>query len=143
MSSEIISLQAGGKDVNEAHCGGLVAIGTLLDPSCSKADSLIGNIAGKTGMLPLTVSELVLETQILDRAVGTKELMKLEEITMNETLLMHVGAAITVGKVSSIRKSSVQIKLTRPVCVQAGSRVALSRKIAGRWRLIGYGTILS
>jgi translation initiation factor 2 subunit 3 len=139
--SEIVSLQAGGKNVTEAHCGGLVGIGTLLDPSYSKADSLIGNIAGKPSMLPPTSSELILETQILDRAVGTKDLMKIEEVTMNETLLLHVGAAITVGKVSSIRKDSVQIKLTRPVCVQAGSRVALSRKIAGRWRLIGYGMI--
>lgn len=139
--SEIVSLQAGGKNVTEAHCGGLVGIGTLLDPSYSKADSLIGNIAGKPSMLPPTSSELVLETQILDRAVGTKELLKIEEVTMNETLLLHVGAAITVGKVSSIRKNGVQIQLTRPVCAQAGSRVALSRKIAGRWRLIGYGMI--
>jgi translation initiation factor 2 subunit 3 len=139
--SEIVSLEAGGKNVNEAHCGGLVGVGTLLDPSYSKADSLIGNIAGKRGMLPPILSEVILETHILDRAVGTKELMKIEEVAMNETLLMHVGAAITVGKVSSIRKGNVQIKLTRPVCVQTGSRVALSRKIAGRWRLIGYGMI--
>jgi translation initiation factor 2 subunit 3 len=139
--SEIVSLEAGGKNVDEAHCGGLVGVGTLLDPSYSKADSLIGNIAGKRGMLPPILSEVILETHILDRAVGTKELMKIEEVTMNETLLMHVGAAITVGKVSSIRKDSVQIKLTRPVCVQTGSRVSLSRKIAGRWRLIGYGMI--
>jgi translation initiation factor 2 subunit 3 len=139
--SEIVSLEAGGKNVNEAHCGGLVGVGTLLDPSYSKADSLIGNIAGKRGMLPPILSEVILETHILDRAVGTKELMKIEEVAMNETLLMHVGAAITVGKVSSIRKDNVQVKLTRPVCVQTGSRVALSRKIAGRWRLIGYGMI--
>jgi translation initiation factor 2 subunit 3 len=139
--SEIVSLEAGGKNVNEAYCGGLVGLGTLLDPSYSKADSLIGNVAGKRGMLPPILSEVILETHILDRAVGTKELMKIEEVAMNETLLMHVGAAITVGKVSSIRKDSVQIKLTRPVCVQTGSRVALSRKIAGRWRLIGFGMI--
>ena len=139
--SEIVSLQAGGRNVDEAHCGGLVGVGTSLDPSYSKADSLIGNIAGKSGMLPATRSELVLQTQILERAVGTKELMKIDQIVMNETLLLHVGAAITVGKVSSIRKDSVQIKLTRPVCVQPGARVALSRKIAGRWRLIGFGMI--
>lgn len=139
--SEIVSLQAGGKEVEEAHCGGLVGVGTLLDPSYSKADSLTGNIAGKTGMLPQTLSELTLETQILERAVGTKELMKLEGISMNETLLLHVGAAITVGKVTSVRKDIVVLKLTRPVCSQTGSRVALSRKIAGRWRLIGYGMI--
>jgi translation initiation factor 2 subunit 3 len=139
--SEIVSLQAGGRKAEDAHCGGLVGIGTLLDPSYSKADGLTGNIAGKTGMLPPTLTELTLETQILDRAVGTKELMKIEEVSMNETLLLHVGAAITVGKVASIRKDTVLIKLTRPVCAQTASRVALSRKIAGRWRLIGYGTI--
>jgi translation initiation factor 2 subunit 3 len=31
--------------------------------------------------------------------------------------------------------------LARPVCAEEGSRAAISRKIAGRWRLIGYGII--
>jgi translation initiation factor 2 subunit 3 len=137
--SEVVSLHAGGKDANEVHCGGLVGVGTLLDPSCSKADGLTGNIVGKKGLLPPTLSELTMETQILERAVGTKELAKIDEVSMNETLLLHVGAAITVGKVASVRKDSVLVKLTRPVCTQTGSRVAISRKIAGRWRLIGYG----
>ena len=139
--SEIVSLQAGGQNVEEAHCGGLVGVGTLLDPSYSKADGLTGNIAGKAGMLPPTLFELTMQTQILDRAVGTKELAKIGEVSMNETLLLHVGAAITVGKVASVRKDNVLIRLTRPVCAQAASRVALSRKIGGRWRLIGFGMI--
>jgi translation initiation factor 2 subunit 3 len=139
--SEIVSLYVGEKSVNEAHCGGLVGVGTLLDPSFSKADGLTGNMAGKAGTLPQTLSELTLETQILERAVGTKELIKIEAVNMGETLLLHVGAAITAGKVTSIKENNVTVKLTRPVCAQTGSRVALSRKIAGRWRLIGYGMI--
>lgn len=139
--SEIATLQAGGKKVDEASCGGLVGIGTLLDPSYSKADGLTGNVAGKAGALPPTLTELTLEAQILERAVGTKELIEIEEVSMNETLLLHVGAAINVGKVTSVRKEKVTLKLTRPVCAQSGSRVALSRKIAGRWRLIGHGMI--
>jgi len=139
--SEIVSLHAGGRSINEAHCGGLVGVGTLLDPSFSKADSLTGNMVGKSGMLPETLSELTLETHILERAVGTKELTKVEKINMGETLLFHVGTAITVGKVTSIKKDTVTVKLTRPVCAQAGSRVAISRKITGRWRFIGYGMI--
>lgn len=139
--SEIVSLHAGGKNVKEAHCGGLVGIGTLLDPSFSKADGLTGNMAGKTDALPPTLSELTLETHVLERAVGTKDLMKVEKISADETLLLHVGAAITVGKVTSIKGGAVTIKLTRPVCAQAGSRVAISRKIVGRWRFIGYGMI--
>ena len=139
--SEIVSLQAGGRNVEEAHCGGLIGVGTLLDPSFSKADGLIGNIVGKSDMLPPTITELTLETHILERAVGTKELIKVEEISMGETLLLHVGAAITVGKVASIKKNAITVKLTRSVCAQAGSRVAISRKIVGRWRFIGYGMI--
>jgi len=71
--SEIVSLHAGGKSVKEAHCGGLVGVGTLLDPSFSKADSLTGNIVGKSGMLPSTLSELTLETSVLERVVGTNK----------------------------------------------------------------------
>jgi translation initiation factor 2 subunit 3 len=139
--SQIVSLHAGGRSVNDAHCGGLVGVGTLLDPSFSKADGLTGNITGKVGMLPPTLSELTLETNILERVVGTKELLKVEEISINETLLLHVGAAITTGKIASTKGNIATVKLTRPVCAQKGSRVALSRKIAGRWRLIGYGMI--
>ncbi len=139
--SEIVSLQAGGKNVKEARCGGLVGVGTLLDPSLSKADGLTGNIVGKSGMLPPVLTELSLEAYILERAVGTKELAKVENISKDETLLLHVGAAITVGKVVSVKNNVAMLKLTRPVCALTGSRVALSRKIAGRWRLIGYGMI--
>jgi len=140
--SEIVSLHSGGKNVKEAHCGGLVGVGTFLDPSFSKADGLTGNLAGKPGMLPPTLLELTLETHILERVVGTKELLEVDKISNGETLLLDVGATITVGKVLSVKKDIATVELSRPICAQTGSRVALSRKIAGRWRLIGYGMIL-
>jgi translation initiation factor 2 subunit 3 len=117
-------------------------VGTLLDPSYSKADGLNGNIAGKTGTLPPILSELTLETHILERAVGTKELLKVEKINPDETLLLHVGAAVNLGKVMSIKNNVVKIKLSRPICAQPNARVAISRKITARWRLIGYGIML-
>jgi translation initiation factor 2 subunit 3 len=141
--SEVVSLHAGERNIKEATCGGLVGVGTLLDPSYSKADGLNGNIAGKTGLLPPIVKELTLETHVLERAVGTKELLKVERINSGELLLLHVGAAVNLGKVVSIKKDIVKVKLTRPICAQSSSRVAISRKITARWRLIGYGIILS
>ena len=139
--SEITSLQAGQADVQEAASGGLVGVGTLLDPSYSKADGLTGSIAGKTGQLPPTVTEMTLETHVLERVVGTKELQKVEKINPDEALLLHIGAAVNVGKVISIKQNTIKVKLTRPVCALPGSRVAISRKITARWRLIGYGLI--
>jgi translation initiation factor 2 subunit 3 len=137
--SEIVSLHAGEKSIKEATCGGLVGVGTLLDPSYSKADGLSGNIAGRTGLLPAILSELTLETHILERVVGTKELLKVERINLGELLLLHVGAAVNLGKVLSIKKNMVKVKLTRPICAKPNSRVSISRKITARWRLIGYG----
>ncbi len=140
--TEIKTLQAGEQNVKEATCGGLVGVGTLLDPSYTKADGLTGNIAGKIGLLPPTLTELTLETHVLERAVGTKELLKVEKINLDETLLLHVGAAVNIGKVTAAKSSIIRVKLNRPVCVLPGSRVAISRKITARWRLIGFGLIV-
>ena len=139
--SEIVSLHAGEQSVKEATCGGLVGVGTQLDPSYSKADGLTGSIAGKTGMLPPTTTELTLETHVLERAVGTKELLKVEKINPDEALLLHIGSAVNIGKVIGIKQNGIKVKLTRPICALPGSRVAISRKITSRWRLIGYGVI--
>ncbi len=139
--SEIVSLHSGTQEVEEATCGGLIGVGTLLDPSYSKADGLTGSIAGKTSMLPPTLTELTLETYVLERVVGSKELQKVEKINPDETLLLHIGAAVNVGKVINIKQNTIKVKLTRPICALPNSRVAISRKITSRWRLIGYGLI--
>jgi len=139
--TEITSLQAGGKNVEEAVCGGLVGVGTLLDPSLTKADGLIGNLVGKPDTLPPTLNEFTLDVHCFERVVGTKELMEVEKVKIGENLLLDVGTAITVGSVISIKGENATLRLARPVCAEEGSRVAISRKIAGRWRLIGYGII--
>ena len=139
--TEIVSLHAGGRKVKEAQCGGLVGIGSLLDPSLTKADGLIGNLVGKPDMLPPNRSDLVLDTYLFKRAIGTKELLQVDRVIKGERLLLDVGTAITVGSVVSMKKDVATLQLARRVCAEEGSRVAISRKIAGRWRLIGYGII--
>jgi translation initiation factor 2 subunit 3 len=139
--TEIVTLHAGGRETKEAQCGGLVGIGTLLDPALTKADGLIGNMVGKPDMLPPTLSELTLETYLFERAVGTKELAEVEKIRLNESLLLDIGTSITAGTVISVKGNEVTLKLGRPVCAEEGMRAAISRKLAGRWRLIGYGIL--
>jgi translation initiation factor 2 subunit 3 len=139
--TEIVSLQAGGKTVKEAKCGGLVGIGTFLDPSLTKADGLIGNLVGKPSMLPPNRSELALDIFLFKRALGTKEMVEVDKVNKDERLLLDIGTAITLGSVVSTREDVATLQLARPVCAEEGSRAAISRKIAARWRLIGYGII--
>jgi len=139
--TEIVSLHSGGRTVQETQCGGLVGIGTLLDPSLTKADGLIGNMVGRPNNLPPTMYELILDIYLFERVVGTKELLEAEKVHTGEHLLLDVGTAITAGSVVSMKENTGTLRLGRPVCAEVGSRVAMSRKIAGRWRLIGYGVI--
>lgn len=139
--TEVVSLQAGGRAVEEAAPGGLVGVGTLLDPSLTKADGLTGNLVGKPGSLPKTISELTMEMRLFPRAVGTKELMEIENVRIGEALLLDVGTSITTGSVVSKKGDAATLTLSRPICAEEGARVAISRKITGRWRLIGYGIL--
>jgi len=139
--SEVVSLQAGGRTVQEAQPGGLVGIGTLLDPSLTKADGLTGNLVGKPETLPPPLSELTTETHLFPRALGTKELMEVESVRTGEALLLDVGTSITTGSVVSMKGETATLKLSRPISAEEGDRAAISRKISGRWRLIGYGIL--
>jgi len=139
--SEVVSLQAGDRTVEEAMPGGLVGIGTLLDPSLTKADGLTGNLVGKPETLPPTRLELTMETHLFPRALGTKDLMEVENVRTGEALLLDIGTSITAGSVVSMKGDDATLRLSRPVSTDKGARVAISRKIAGRWRLIGYGIV--
>ncbi|MCS7120648.1 MAG: translation initiation factor IF-2 subunit gamma [Nitrososphaerota archaeon] len=139
--TRITSLHTGGRNVEEAYCGGLVGVGTLLDPSLTKADGLVGNVVGRPETLPETRFDLSLEFHLFERVVGTKEMSEVKNLNNGEELLLDVGTAPTIGRVENVRGDKVEMKLSRPVCAEDSARVAISRRIAGRWRLIGFGII--
>jgi translation initiation factor 2 subunit 3 len=140
--SDITAIQAGGNiKLEEAKPGGLIALGTKLDPSLTKGDGLVGNVVGKPDNLP-PVWEKTLQAEItlLERVVGLAEEKKVKPIKMSEPLMLTVGASATIGKVKEAGKNA-ELELQRPVCIKEGSRIAISRRISGRWRLIGYGIV--
>lgn len=139
--TEIVSLRAGDVDVEEARPGGLIGFGTPLDPALTKADSLAGSVIGKPGTLPPTLMSMDLEVSLFERAVGTIDMVKVEDIKSNEVLMINSGTASTLGIVTKASKDIVSVRLRRPVCAEPGTRVAISRQISGRFRLIGYGII--
>ncbi|MEM2892055.1 MAG: translation initiation factor IF-2 subunit gamma, partial [Thermoplasmata archaeon] len=121
--------------------GGLIAIGTGLDPAFTKSDSLVGRIAGEPGTLPPVVSEITMKTELMKRVVGVSSELAVDALKTNEPLMLSVGTATTVGVIRSGRESSADVTLKIPVCVEPGQRIAISRRIAGKWRLIGYGVV--
>jgi translation initiation factor 2 subunit 3 len=139
--SSIVGLVGGGEPVEEVGPGGLIGVATNLDPALTKADSLSGSVAGKPGSLPDILHHFNMKTHLLDRVVGTKEEKKVDPIRSSEPLMINIGTTTTIGVVTSARKNEVEVKLKLPVCAESGQRVALSRRVGARWRLIGYGII--
>ncbi len=141
LQTKVTSLRFGDLEVKEARPGGLLAVGTELDPSLTKADNLVGNVAGKPGHLPPVRDTLRLEYHLLERVVGTKQLLKVQPLRLREPLMLTVGTAVTLGVITRLTSDEVEVKLRRPVAAWEGSRVAISRQVLGRWRLVGWGVV--
>ncbi len=141
LNSKIISLHAMDSSLDEALPGGLIGVGTTLDPSLAKGDSLVGSVLGSPGTLPEVLSQLELVVHLMQRVVGLEEELEIKPLVTGEVLMLNVGTTMTVGTVASARGDKATVRLKLPVCIDRGARVALSRRIAGRWRLVGHGII--
>ncbi|HLD15869.1 MAG TPA: translation initiation factor IF-2 subunit gamma [Candidatus Nanoarchaeia archaeon] len=142
IKTEILSIKTGEENVKEAGPGGSIGVLTKLDPYYVKADSLVGNIAGHVGKLPPVFYELNMKPELLERVVGSKEDLVVEQIKKGEPLMLNVNSAVTVGIVFELKKDIICTKLKIPVCCNKEDRVAISRRFGTRWRLIGMGNIV-
>jgi translation initiation factor 2 subunit 3 len=141
ISTKIMGIQQAMMDVQKAGPGGLVGISTEMDPYWAKSDSMIGTVMGVPGKLPKPAYQLTLSVNLLDRVVGSKEELKVEPLKINDPLMVTMGTARTVGAVSSVKSGKAVLSLKLPVCVEKGEKIAISRQVMGRWRLIGWGII--
>ena len=141
LTTKVTSLFAGSKSVKSIGPGGLISIGTSLDPSITKSDGLTGRMVGIPGQVPDVAHDFTMKTVLLDRVVGSSSDLEVDEIKSNEMLMLSIGTATTVGVVKNGKSGKIQVALKIPVCIVKGQRVAISRRISNKWRLIGYGIV--
>lgn len=139
--TRVASLQTSAGSTEKVGPGGLVAVGTHLDPTFVKGDQMVGSVLGKPGTLPETLEHVTLEVTLLETAVGAADLVKVDKVKLSETVRLNLGTASTLAVATSVRGDVVELDLKRPVAIEAGMRAAISRRIAERWRLIGSGIL--
>jgi len=134
--TKVVSLHAGNLELDEAKSGGLISIGTTLDPFLTKSDSLVGNVVGLVNELPESTTKLNIDIKLFDSllTVGT-----IKPLVENEKIMISVGSALRVGTITNVKKG--EIDLLTPVCAEKKQRVAISRRFNTSWRLIGYGIV--
>lgn len=55
--------------------------------------------------------------------------------------MLNIGSLSTGGRVQAAKADLAKISLQTPVCVEIKEKIALSRRVEGHWRLIGWGEI--
>ena len=133
--TKVVSLRTGKWELETARSGGLIAVGTELDPAMSYNDSLKGKVVGHVGELSKPVSQIELDVTSLER-----ELMKFDKpIIVNEPLVLTIGTSTNLGIVSAITKNKVKINLKLKSIIEKGQNIAISRNFQNGWHLYGYG----
>lgn len=144
--SRIVSLCAEQNELQFAVPGGLIGVGTKIDPTLCRADRLVGQVLGAVGALPKIFIELEISYYLLKRLLGVrmegdKKGARVQKLAKSEVLLVNIGSLSTGGRVTASKADLAKISLTNPVCTEIGEKIALSRRVEKHWRLIGWGQI--
>merc|ERR1719311_573137 len=142
IKSRIVSLAAEQNSLQFAVPGGLIGVGTKIDPSLTRADRLLGQVLGRPDGLPEIFVEIEVKYYLLRRLLGVKiegdsKAGKVSKLKKGEILMVNIGSTAAGGKIVGIKENDLaKVTLTNPVCTQEGDKVALSRRIEKHWRLI-------
>ena len=142
----VVSLLAETNDLQYAVPGGLIGVGTKIDPTLTRADRLVGQVLGHKGCLPDVFTVVEISFYLLRRLLGVKtsdggKKAKVQKLAAGEILMVNIGSTSSGGKVKAVKNDLAKIILHQPVCTQEGEKIALSRRVDKHWRLIGWGEI--
>ncbi len=138
IKTRISAIDASDEMVSAVRPGGLMAVQTTLDPSLTKSDALSGNVLSKVGGLPGPMSAVEAEIHLIERELVDTDV----EIKVGEPLMLSFGTTVTVGVVQKVKPGQASMNLKIPVIAVKGDRLAISKRIDMKWRLIGYAVIL-
>ncbi|HIH09152.1 MAG TPA: translation initiation factor IF-2 subunit gamma [Candidatus Diapherotrites archaeon] len=136
VETKVVSLGVEGGRITQARPGGLIAVGTTLDPFYTKNDEMRGQVVGKPGTLPAPATIVRLEVKPIERLIDKGS----GELKVNDFVVLAVGSSTVVGQVArQAGKDEFEMRLKSPVVIGKGERVAVSKREHTGWRLRAYG----
>ena len=118
--SRILSLFAEANDLQYAVPGGLIGVGTMIDPTLSRGDRLVGQVLGAVGALPQIYTEIEVSYYLLRRLLGVKTAEgekqgKVQKLAKGEILMVRRrtrGSTATAFPPAPRRQDQVNIGST-------------------------------
>ena len=130
----IESLNSNGVSFKTVHAGGLIAIGTSMDPFFVSGDKMIGQLICDEKSKPLMSQNLELNYSKIDRLLDSNK----DQIKLGENIVLIIGTAAHLGTIKKIKDNQVSVSLKNTAVYYKDETIAISRLVNGRWRLSGY-----
>jgi translation initiation factor 2 subunit 3 len=148
LRARITSLMSEENSLEIAVPGGLIGVGTTLNPRLCRSDALAGQVMGRPGTLPKIFREVTVSVSLFPKlfsgsdatAVGSH----IAPLQRGDLLKVQIGSRSVTCQVLAAEKGFAKLRLQDPpgACTSTGERIALSRKPGKSWRLIGWGKIV-
>jgi translation initiation factor 2 subunit 3 len=136
LKSKVLSLKSDQDNLDYIMPGGLIGIGTEIDPFYCKNDALTGNLVGLEGTLP-DVFEII-TINLLD----TKNtLISNWDPKANDIINLQISTKLVKGKLLSIKKNIIICKLNQLVCLDYNTSILLTSNNS-TCDIIGYGVFI-
>lgn len=135
MQIEALSLNISSGHLTQARPGGLIAMGTMLDPGITSMDKFKGQIICEPGSMPAPTDYLSIDFNELPRLLGEK----LPFPHVKELMVLTIGTNTLVGEIVSVKKNQIDMNLKGKMTIEKGQKIAISRRDKAGWRLAGWG----
>jgi len=133
LKSKIISLKSDSDSLDYIYPGGLIGIGTTIDPYYCKNDNLTGHLVGIEGSLP----DNFLQIEI--KLVATNnELIQNWNPKINEIVNLQISTRLVKGKIINNKKTQIVFKLDTIICLDYGTNILLTQNS----QIIGFGEFI-
>jgi len=137
LKTKVCSIFSEQESVKTVEKGGLYALGTTLDPSITKADKLVGCVAGFPDQLPPVIKNV-------DVQVNYVKLYKNQtKIIDGQDYMFIWGNLVVNGKCKLIEKKKYSVCFEHPVCLYQKRCIIYSKQNQSNRNLtmLGIGTI--
>ena len=137
--TQVTSIHSEKNQMNMAVPGGLIGIGTNLDPYFCSQNRIIGQIVGHVGKMPKIYERLTVEIE--------QELINNSDAfgyNIDEDVIVCVNNFITKANISyDFKKTKSVISFPNVICCKTGSKMAILKNIHGKFTLASIAKIIS
>jgi translation initiation factor 2 subunit 3 len=132
--TKIISLKSEITDLDVVEPGGLIGIGTNIDPFYCKNDKMIGMVIGLKGTLPPVYYTIKVKYTELDSFSDNKKWIKFKGVPV----IVIIGTNCVDSNIINVNDNIIELKLVKPVCID-NDMIVLCDKTLESFNIVGYG----